>query len=1342
MKTQRMIGNWVSRGRWRIHILFILLLLLPIAIFAYSVGRVLRHQAEAQAVSESAQMVHVAAALVQEDFREDTEVLQSIATRPSLRQAWAEGNLGRVERNLADAEVQDPDFTFVGAFALDGTLRAVYPVQPGTLNQNFAYRDWYKGISRQWTPYVSEVYQTSIPPYQLVVAIAVPLSDDAGKPAGILLAGCAVNAIGRELLDTKLEDGWIISLVDQHGHLSGHHNINPFAAAVDLSSYEPVKRMQSGGSGYGMFGRDGDTFAVRYEPIRPYGWGVLAEQPASVLHRSVGLVERRVRWLGFAFLAVGLIVSAFMGSLYSDLETGNRFIRLSADLFCIGSFDRYFKRLNPSWERALGFTEQELMAKPYTEFVHPDDREATVVETSRIEESGTSCFAFENRYLCKDGSYKWLSWNAVSVPEQELSYAVARDVTERKRGDETLRESTEQLRLLLDGVKDYAIFMLDPSGNVATWNQGAERIKGYAANEIVGRHFSCFYSPEDVQNGKPERELEKAIAEGRYEEEGWRIRKDGSTFWANVVISALTDGKGKLRGFSKITRDITERRRADELLRESEQRLTLASTSGEVGVWDLDLIADQAWRSVQHDRIFGYESLLPHWGREVFSRHVLPEDLELVQRRFEEAFKTGHLGFECRIIRADKVTRWISAKGEVVRNQQGQPIRMMGVVTDVTERKRAEEALEKSRENLRVLLEVAPDAVVTVDDQGKIVLVNGQTEKLFGYQRHELLGERVERLIPARVREGHSQHRAGYSAAPHARVMGAGLELYALRKDGTEFPVEISLSPIQTSEGFRVISSIRDVSERKKAQQQIEQQNRELDLRNREVERATQMKSKFLASMSHELRTPLNAIVGFSDLLADGTPGELNTKQKRFVNHIKQGSAHLLQLINDILDLSKIEAGQLEIRCEDFQVIDALPEVLSTIRPLAMAKNIQVQQKLEADLHVYADRVRFKQILYNLLSNAVKFTPKDGQIDIACIDKGNFLQISVSDTGIGIRAEDQGLVFEEFRQVEGSQKDDHQGTGLGLAITKRLVEQQGGTISLVSELGKGSRFSFILPAGSKVTNAVQTGKAVHAAIGVTAGREKPLVLIADDEVSARELLASYLEPDYQIAMADSGPDAVRKAQRLMPDAITLDVLMPGGSGFETLVALRKTPETANIPIIIVSIVDQKHVGFALGAADYLIKPIRKPVLLETIRKHVPFPSDDDQSILLVDDDPKTLELLEETLRSAGYETQSVRSGARALEVLSSKFVSAILLDLLMPGMDGFQVIRHVRQEPTLKELPILVMTAKSLSPDELALLGRDTQALLQKNGSWQQQLLVEVGKVVRDRKLAKSAGQS
>ena len=914
----------------------------------------------------------------------------------------------------------------------------------------------------------------------------------------------------------------------------------------------------------------------------------------------------------------GILLTSFLAR---PLDGYARFMNLSADMFCIAGFDRFFKSVNPSWEEALGFTSQELMAKPYTEFIHPDDREDTIAEASRIQAPEDTCIAFENRYICKDGSYRWLSWNAVSVPDQKLTYAVARDITRRRQVEEALRKSEEHLRLLVDGVSDYAIFMLDPSGQVASWNQGAERIKGYKANEIIGRHFSCFYPPEELQNGKPERELQKAIAEGHYAEEGWRIRKDGSRFWAHVEITALRDNTGKLRGFSKVTRDVTEQRRAEELLRESEQRLTLASTSGEVGVWDLDLIADQAWRSLQHDRIFGYEFLLPNWGKEIFSRHVVPEDRELVQRRFEEAFQNGHLEFECRIIRADQAMRWISSKGEVVRNEQGQPIRMMGVVTDVTERKRAEE-------------------------------------------------------------------------------------------------------------------------EKRKFMDRLAASNQELELRNREVERVTKLKSKFLASMSHELRTPLNAIVGFSDLLAEGTPGDLNDKQKRFVNHIKQGSAHLLQLINDILDLSKIEAGQLDLRCEDFQIKTALPEVLSTIRPLAMAKNIQIEQKMENDQHVYADRVRFKQILYNLLSNAVKFTPKAGRIDIDCHGDNNSVCISVTDTGVGIRAEDQAVIFEEFRQVEGPAGTTQEGTGLGLAITKRLVEQQGGRISLESELGKGSRFTFTLPAGSRGSKTPAVNEPPSPSIVIGEGRGKPLILVVDDEITARELLATYLSPEYRIAMAESGEEAVKQARHLRPDAITLDVMMPGGNGFETLAALKKAPETANIPIIIVSIVDQKQVGFALGAVDYLIKPVRKPVLLETIRKYVRPQSDEDEAILLVDDDPRALELLEETLRSAGYETESVRSGARALEVLSSKLVSAVVLDLLMPGMDGFEVIRHVRQETTLRELPIFVMTAKSLTKAELAVLTRETQALFHKNGSWQQQLTVEVGRVFQGRKLAKSVGQS
>jgi signal transduction histidine kinase/DNA-binding response OmpR family regulator len=527
----------------------------------------------------------------------------------------------------------------------------------------------------------------------------------------------------------------------------------------------------------------------------------------------------------------------------------------------------------------------------------------------------------------------------------------------------------------------------------------------------------------------------------------------------------------------------------------------------------------------------------------------------------------------------------------------------------------------------------------------------------------------------------------------------------------------------------------------KRVQERTEQlaaANKELELRNSEVEHATQLKSKFLASMSHELRTPLNAIVGFSDLLAEQAPGQLNPKQLRFVQHIKQGSTHLLQLINDILDLSKIEAGQIEFRYEHFEIKDALPEVLSTIRPLAMAKSITVNESSMPGLSIYADRVRFKQVLYNLLSNAVKFTPNGGRVEIEALRIDKMVQVSVLDTGIGIRPDDHALVFEEFRQVEGS-TNAHEGTGLGLAISKRLVEEQGGTISLESELGKGSKFTVSFPIAEQRSALKREPSAPLAQVNIA--ESDPLVLIVDDEEAARELLTSYLAPAYRTVTADSGADALQKARQILPSAIILDVLMSEGNGFETLVALRKAPETAGIPVIILSIVDQKNIGFALGATDYLVKPIPKHILLETLSKYVSSSSIDDSAILLVDDDPKSLELLAETLRSAGYETQSVQNGTRALEVLSSKIVDAVLLDLLMPGMDGFEVIRHIRSRPNLQDLPIFVMTGKALSSDEIDLLSSQTQAFFQKNGSWQTQLTAEIARVLNSKKRSRAAGQ-
>jgi len=1081
------IGKTLGRSRWRLYALFLLLMVLPIALFANYVGRVLRSHAETQAAAESEQIARVSDALVTNEFRESTTFLQSIASRETFRRALKRQDFRTIEDRLAQIKALQPDFASISLFNADGTLEASYPATPELIHQSSAYLDWYKGVSRQRKPYVSEVYQTVFPPYQQVVAGAVPITDDAGKPLGFLVARIALDTITRELVQTKVVGAWAISLVDQHGHLSTRANIDSYSPAVDLIRYEPVWQVLAGKSGHGTFVRNGTAFSTWYEPLSLYGWGVLIEQPTAVLERRVSVVERPVWLLALVLIAIGLGVSTLMVSLYSELENGDHFINMSADMVCTAGVDGLFKRLNPAWERTLGFTLKELMAKPYLEFVHPEDRQLTNTDAD-YPGNGETISEFENRYLCKDGSYKWLSWNVFFEPRQKISYGIARDATKRKRQEEQLRDSEDRYRNLFEWNPHPVVVFDRTTLGILAVNEAAVQKYGYSQAEFLAMTIIDLRPLEEdpvlVKSGYANRAGVQELHVRR------NRKRDGSIFEAEITSSLCTFA-----------------------------------------------------------------------GREAF----------------------------------------------------------FAIVVDISHRKRRDE-------------------------------------------------------------------------------------------------------------------------ERQSFTESLETANRELELRNREVEHASRMKSKFLASMSHELRTPLNAIVGFSDILAEETAGTLNVKQKRFVNHIKQGSAHLLQLINDILDLSKIEAGQLDLRCEEFLLKEVLPEVLSTIHPLAMAKNVQVQQEVRTDRPIYADRLRFKQILYNLLSNAVKFTAKGGRIEIDCFASEDQVCVAVTDTGIGIRPEDQQAVFEEFRQVDVNRGEVNEGTGLGLAITKRLVEQQGGKISLSSELGKGSCFTFTLPAGTG-TSRPELANSSRILPSTGASQEKPLILVVDDEATARELLTNYLSPDYRIVTAESAGEAVSRAQQLRPDAITLDLSMPGGSGFEVLATLRSTPETAGIPIIVVSVVDQEKVGFALGATDYLVKPIRKQLLMETIRKYVPVQGLDDSEILLVDDDAKTLEMLEETLRSAGYETQSVQSGARALEVLSSKIVSAVLLDLQMPGMDGFEFIRHVRAQETLKDLPILIMTGKTLAREEVALLDRETQGVLQKNGSWRQQLTVEVGRVLQGRKRAKSAGQ-
>jgi PAS domain S-box-containing protein len=629
---------------------------------------------------------------------------------------------------------------------------------------------------------------------------------------------------------------------------------------------------------------------------------------------------------------------------------------------------------------------------------------------------------------------------------------------------------------------------------------------------------------------------------------------------------------------------------------------------------------------------------------------------------------------------------------------------------------------EDSDQFSRSLLQELPVSLVLMRLDGKIVELNTAYATLLGRTPEEIRQLDYWEITPKGYAEAEQEQMQ--------KLLKTGrfgpFEKEFLHKAGHLIPVRVKGLIIEQNGERFIWESIEDITLQKRSEETLRQAKQI-------AESANLSKSQFIANMSHELRTPLNAIIGYSEMLKEDAE---DLELPKFVDDLHKilGSArHLLGLINDVLDISKIEAGKMEIYNEVFDVNSMLEEVVSTVQPLMSKNQCMLVTEFETGLgQIYSDLTKVRQMLLNLLSNAAKFT-HEGKVTLTIYrqiaEDNDWLVIKINDEGIGMTPDQLKKLFQPFVQADASTTRKYGGTGLGLVITKRFVEMLRGTIQVESNFGHGSTFTICLPA--HLPEVLPLEQKVKTVVEATP-EEQQIVLVIDDDQNVREMLQNYIHKlGYRVALAANGDEGLRLARKLKPAAITLDAVMPGMDGWMVLSALKTDPQLAEIPVIMATMFEEENQGYSLGATDYLIKPISQEQLRLTLSKYQ-LSEQIQQRVMVVEDDHITRGMMEMMLTRAGWQVCSAENGRRALEALEhceknqELMPSLILLDLMMPELDGFQVVDRLHRHPTWQNIPVIVLTAKDITLEDRMRLKKGVQNIFQKGAYKRDNLLAEI----------------